>query len=93
MKALVAKTTHTIGNFYKYLVLSVTRILLPLSLIVGFILILEGVPMGFDGKMEVTTLEGVEQQISQGPTAGNRPNQAIRNKRWWLFRRQLITPA
>lgn len=69
MKALAAKTTHTIGNFYKYLVLSVTRILLPLSLIVGFILILEGVPMGFDGKMEVTTLEGVEQQISQGPTA------------------------
>jgi K+-transporting ATPase ATPase A chain len=69
MKALAAKTTHTIGNFYKYLVLSITRILLPLSLIVGFILILEGVPMGFDGKMEVTTLEGVEQQISQGPTA------------------------
>lgn len=69
MKALAAKTTHTIGNFYKYLVLSVTRILLPLSLIVGFILILEGVPMGFDGKMEVTTLKGVEQQISQGPTA------------------------
>lgn len=69
MKALAAKTTHTIGNFYKYLVLSVTRILLPLSLIVGFILIFEGVPMGFDGKMEVTTLEGVEQQISQGPTA------------------------
>lgn len=69
MKALAAKTTHTIGNFYKYLVLSVTRILLPLSLIVGFILILEGVPMGFDEKMEVTTLEGVEQQISQGPTA------------------------
>ena len=69
MKALAAKTTHTIGNFYKYLVLSITRILLSLSLIVGFILILEGVPMGFDGKMEVTTLEGVEQQISQGPTA------------------------
>lgn len=69
MKALAAKTTHTIGNFYKYLVLSVTRILLPLSLIVGFILILEGVPMGFDEKMEVTTLEGVEQQISQGTTA------------------------
>lgn len=69
MKALAAKTTHTIGNFYKYLVLSITRILLPLSLIVGFILILEGVPMGFEGKMEVSTLEGIEQQISQGPTA------------------------
>ena len=69
MKALAAKTTQTIGNFWNYLVLSVTRILLPLSLIVGFILIVEGVPMGFDGKMEVTTLEGTVQQISQGPAA------------------------
>lgn len=69
MKALAAKTTKTIGNFYRYLVLSVTRILLPLSLIVGFILILQGTPMGFDGKMKVTTLEGAEQMVSQGPTA------------------------
>lgn len=30
MKALAAKTTQTIGNFWNYLVLSVTRILLPL---------------------------------------------------------------
>lgn len=69
MKALAAKTTKTIGNFYRYLVLSVTRILLPLSLTVGFILILQGTPMGFDGKMKVTTLEGAEQMVSQGPTA------------------------
>ena len=69
MKALAAKTTKTIGNFWNYLVLSCTRILLPLSLIVGFILILQGTPMGFDGKMEVTTLEGATQLVSQGPTA------------------------
>lgn len=69
MKALASKTTQTIGNFWKYLVLSCTRILLPLSLVVGFILILEGTPMGFNGKMEVTTLEGTKQYISQGPTA------------------------
>ena len=25
--------------------------------------------MGFDGKMKVTTLEGQEQMVSQGPTA------------------------
>ena len=69
MKALAAKTTKTIGNFWNYLVLSCTRILLPLSLIIGFILILQGTPMGFDGKMEVTTLEGATQLVSQGPTA------------------------
>ena len=69
MKALSEKTTKTIGNFWKYLVLSTTRILMPLSLIVGFILILQGTPMGFDGKMQVNTLEGNTQYISQGPTA------------------------
>lgn len=69
MKALAAKTTQTIGNFWRYLMLSTTRILLPLSLIVGMILIVEGTPMGFDGKMELTTLEGQTQQVSQGPTA------------------------
>ncbi|MEG1723641.1 MAG: potassium-transporting ATPase subunit KdpA [Bacteroidales bacterium] len=69
MKALAAKTTQSIGNFWKYLVLSCTRILLPLSLIVGFILITQGVPMNFDGKMEVTTIEGAQQFISQGPAA------------------------
>ena len=69
MKSISAKITKTIGNFWNFLVLSSTRILLPLSLIVGFILILQGTPMGFDGKMEVTTLEGQEQLVSQGPAA------------------------
>ena len=69
MKALAATTTQTIGNFWRYLVLGTTRILLPLSLVVGMILIVEGTPMGFDGKMELTTLEGRKQQVSQGPTA------------------------
>ena len=69
MKALAAKTTQTIGNFWRYLVLSTTRILLPLSLVVGMILIVEGTPMGFDGKMKLTTLEGQTQEVSQGPTA------------------------
>ncbi|MDD6209504.1 MAG: potassium-transporting ATPase subunit KdpA [Bacteroidales bacterium] len=69
LKAMAAKTTQEIGNFWVYLVKSVTRVLLPLSLIVGFILILNGTPMGFDGKMTLNTLEGAEQTISQGPTA------------------------
>ena len=68
-RAMAAKTTRDFGNFWALLVKSCTRILLPLALVVGFILIIEGVPMGFDGKMEVTTLEGQTQMISQGPTA------------------------
>ena len=58
MKSIATKTTKTIGNFWNFLVLSCTRVLLPLSLIVGFILILQGTPMTFEGKMKITTLEG-----------------------------------
>ena len=68
-KGMAAKTTRTIGNFWVYLVKSTTRILMPLSLLVGILLILNGTPMTFDGKQTLTTLEGTEQTISQGPTA------------------------
>lgn len=68
-RAMAAKTTPTIGNFWVYLVKSTTRILMPLSLLVGILLILNGTPMTFDGKQTLTTLEGTEQTISQGPTA------------------------
>lgn len=69
MKALAAKTTRTIGNFWRFLVLSLTRILLPLSLLVALVLIAQGTPMTFEGKTRVTTLEGHTQTISQGPVA------------------------
>ena len=69
MKALAAKTTKTIGNFWYFLVRSCTRVLFPICLVIRFILIIEGTPMGFDGKMEVTTIEGQTQYVSQGPTA------------------------
>ena len=69
MKALAAKTTKAIGNFWVYLVKSTTRILMPLSLLVGILLVINGTPMSFDGKQTITTLEGQAQVISQGPTA------------------------
>ena len=68
-KAMAAKTTQTIGNFWVYLVKSTTRILMPLSLLVGILLIINGTPMTFKGQQHLTTLEGTEQVISQGPIA------------------------
>ena len=58
MKSLSVKTTRTIGNFWNFLVLSCTPILFPLSPVGGLILILQGTPMGVDGKMKLTTLQG-----------------------------------
>ncbi|MEG2369790.1 MAG: potassium-transporting ATPase subunit KdpA [Alistipes sp.] len=68
-KGMAAKTTRTLGNFWVYLVRSVTRILLPLSFVVAILLILGGIPMTLEGKQTLRTLEGDEQTISQGPVA------------------------
>lgn len=69
LKAMAAKTTNSLGNFWVYLTRSVTRILLPVSFVVALLLIFDGTPMTLEGKQTLTTLEGTEQTISQGPVA------------------------
>ncbi len=69
LKGMSEKTTKTLGNFWVYLVRSLTRILIPLSMGLALLLILGGTPMTLNGKQTLTTLEGTEQTISQGPVA------------------------
>lgn len=68
-KAMQEKQSNTIGNFYVYFVQSITRVLLPLSIVLALVLVACGTPMTFDGKINLSTLQGVEQSISQGPAA------------------------
>jgi potassium-transporting ATPase potassium-binding subunit len=67
---LKEKTTNNLGNFWAILVKSITRLLLPLSLIVGLVLVFSGTPASFDGKDTITTLQGDTVQVSRGPAAG-----------------------
>jgi K+-transporting ATPase ATPase A chain len=64
------KTTYNLGNFWNYLVKSITRILIPLSIIVAVILAFNGTPASFDGKDNIVTLQGDSVQVSRGPAAG-----------------------
>lgn len=60
-------TGKPLGNFYVDLILSITRILLPLSLIGGLLLIMGGIPETFAAPpITVTTLEGATQVIPRG---------------------------
>lgn len=68
-EAFKNKTATQLGNFYVYFTRSITRILLPLSIIVGVILIFQGTPMTFQGKDTITTLEGQQVEVSRGPAA------------------------
>ncbi|HOY16316.1 MAG TPA: potassium-transporting ATPase subunit KdpA [Haliscomenobacter sp.] len=68
-RAMQEKQSSTLGNFYVYFIQSITRILLPLSIVLAVALLACGTPMTFDGKIVLNTLQGVEQSISQGPAA------------------------
>ncbi len=67
--AMKERTSQNLGNFYSFFVRSATRILFPLAFVLAVLLMLNGTPMTFNGKDSITTLEGTEQQISQGPVA------------------------
>jgi K+-transporting ATPase ATPase A chain len=68
-KALKEKATNQLGNFYQYFVKSITRVLLPLSIIVAMLFLLNGMPMGFEGKDSYISLQGDTVQVSRGPVA------------------------
>ena len=59
----------TMGNFFVDLIRIITRILLPLSIIVGILLVSQGVPQTLSGTKTVTTIEGKMQDIAMGPVA------------------------
>lgn len=58
-----------LGNFFVDLVTSITRILLPISIIVAIILVALGVPQTLKTKMVVETIENKYQVIALGPAA------------------------
>jgi K+-transporting ATPase ATPase A chain len=62
-------TGRPLGNFYADLTLSITRILLPISLVGAIVLLIAGVPETLQGPATATTLEGATQYIARGPVA------------------------
>jgi len=62
-------TGRPLGNFYTDLIVSITRILMPLSIVGAIALLIAGVPETFAGPAQATTLEGATQFIARGPVA------------------------
>ena len=69
IRGLVGKTKDNMGNFYVDLVRITTRVLLPLSIILGLFLVFQGVPQNFSANATVNTIEGNYQDIAMGPVA------------------------
>jgi len=68
-KGLAQKQATDLGNFYNLFLKSCTRILLPLSIIVSIILLLNGMPETFNGAQTVVTLQGDTVNVATGPVA------------------------
>lgn len=68
--SMTERITDNLGNFFDIFLKSITRILLPISIVIAIILAFNGTPTGFSGKDTVTTLQGDTVHVSRGPAAG-----------------------
>lgn len=69
IRGFVRRESKLVGNFWVDLIRSVTRILLPLSLVFALVLVSQGVIQNFAPYVKATSIEGGQQLIAQGPVA------------------------
>ena len=69
VRGLARQVSDTLGNFWVDLTRALLWILLPGALLGALLLVWQGVPMNFHHYAVVTTVEGTQQVIPQGPVA------------------------
>jgi potassium-transporting ATPase potassium-binding subunit len=69
-KAMKDKVTDKLGNFWDFFIKAITRVLLPVSIVVAVILAFNGTPTSYKGKETFITLQGDTAHVSRGPAAG-----------------------
>ena len=73
VRGLVSGTASDLGNFYRDFIRSLTRILLPLSIVAAIFFLMSGMPMTFEGPQTITGLQGDTVQVARGPVAAMIP--------------------
>jgi K+-transporting ATPase ATPase A chain len=73
IRGLVRRDTHQLGNFWVDLIRTIFRIILPLSIVFGIILIALGVPQNLGSAHTVTTVAGGQQTLLGGPVGSWEP--------------------
>ncbi|RZK57658.1 MAG: potassium-transporting ATPase subunit KdpA [Pedobacter sp.] len=68
-KAFRDKTTVALGNFWEFFVRAITRLLLPLSIVIALLLTYNGTPASYDGKDQFISMQGDTVNVSRGPAA------------------------
>ena len=65
----ITGTGKDMGNFYEDMIRIMTRVLVPLSIVIALILVSQGTPENYTANLTVQTLEGKNQDIAMGPMA------------------------
>lgn len=68
-KAFRDKTTNDLGNFWVFFLKSITRVLLPISVVIALILTFNGTPSSYAAKDKFISLQGDTITQSRGPAA------------------------
>ena len=68
-KAFRDKTTTNLGNFWVFFTKSITRLLLPISIVIAIILAFNGTPTSYEGKDQFISMQGDTVNVSRGPVA------------------------
>jgi potassium-transporting ATPase potassium-binding subunit len=63
------RSAKSVGNFWVDMTRCTLYLLLPICIVVGLVMVWQGVPQNLSAYTDVTTLEGGKQLIAQGPVA------------------------
>jgi K+-transporting ATPase ATPase A chain len=77
VRGLTRRRSATIGNFWVDVTRTVTRVLVPISLVFALLFVSQGVIQNLHGFTEGTTLEGATQVIAGGPFASQEAIKAL----------------
>src|ERR1700733_4376535 len=69
IRGFARRSAKSVGNFWVDMTRCVLYVLLPICVVVGLVMVWQGVPQNLSAYTSVTTLEGGKQLIAQGPVA------------------------
>jgi K+-transporting ATPase ATPase A chain len=69
IRGFTRRSAKTVGNFWVDMTRCTLYVLLPVCVVVGLVMVWQGVPQNLAAYTDVTTLEGSKQLIAQGPVA------------------------
>ena len=69
-RAFAERTTEKLGNFFVFFIRTLTRVMIPLSIIIAVLLVFNGTPASFEGKDQFISMQGDTVNVSRGPAAG-----------------------